>query len=180
MKLHSSVLLVCLSVCSYCYAGEIGVTYADHTYHLHAVFDVDASSEQVMKVLTDFDQISELNPAIIESETQDSPSGEGIRVKTVIKDCVLFFCKRITRVEDVSQNENKKLEAFIIPMLSDLRSGYAVWELMQNATGTTVHYEASMQPKFWIPPIVRSYVLTKKFKKRVKQSIELLQAKAQQ
>ena len=101
-------------------------------------------------------------------------------MKTVIKDCVLFFCKRITRVEDVSQNENKKLEAFIIPMLSDLRSGYAVWELMQNATGTTVHYEANMQPKFWIPPIVRSYVLTKKFKKRVKQSIELLQTKAQQ
>ena len=178
MKLHGSVLLICLNVCSLCYAAEISVTYTDKTYHLHAEFNVKAPPERVMTVLTDFDHISDLNPAIIESETQDSPVGEGVRVRTVVKDCILFFCKRITRVEDVSQEQNKKLEAFIIPMLSDLRSGYAVWQLMQNTTGTTVTYEARMQPKFWIPPIVRSYVLTKKFKKRVKQSIELLQNKA--
>jgi hypothetical protein len=37
-----------------------------------------------------------------------------------------------------------------------------------------------MQPKFWIPPIIRSYVLKKKFKHRVIESVKLLQQKAKE
>ena len=169
-----------LGLCAGAMAEDIGVRYEDKKYYLSATFEVSAPPARVMTVLTDFDNIADLNPAIIESEQESSPVGDGLRVKTVIKDCVLFFCKTITRVEDITQIQNEKLEAFIVPMLSDLRSGYAVWELQPSATGTSVTYEADMQPKFWIPPIVRSYVLTKKFKKRVKQSVQLLQNKAQQ
>ena len=41
-----------------------------------------------------------------------------------------------------------------------------------------VRFDASMQPKFWIPPIIRTYVLKKKFKHRVIETVELLQQKA--
>jgi hypothetical protein len=66
----------------------------------------------------------------------------------------------------------------VLPLLSDLRSGYAVWVLTQNLSGTMVRYDASMQPKFWVPPIIRTYVLEKKFKRRVIESVELVQQKA--
>lgn len=180
MKLHGCVLLASLCLCTLGHAEEFNATYKDKTYYLYAEFEVAASPGRVMQVLTDFEHLADLNPAIIESETQTSPGSDGLRVRTVIEDCVLFFCKKITRVEDITQTNNSKLEALIIPMISDLRSGYASWELTKQPKGTSVKYDARMQPKFWIPPIIRSYVLTKKFKKRVKQSVELLQNKAQQ
>lgn len=180
MKFYGKVLLISLCLCTLGHAKEFNVTYKDKTYYLYAEFEVAASPERVMEVLTDFEHIADLNPAIIESEIQTSPNNIGLRVRTVIEDCVLFFCKKITRVEDITQHKNTKLEALIIPMISDLRSGYATWELTQQPTGTFVKYDAHMQPKFWIPPIIRSYVLTKKFTKRVKESVELLQIKAQQ
>ena len=147
---------------------------------MRAEFEVEAAPARVMKVLTDFENIADLNPVIIESALQNSPKEDRLRVRTVIQDCVLFFCKRIVRVEDIVQFENEKLEAFVLPFLSDLRSGYAMWKFTKHPSGTTVTYEARMQPKFWIPPIIRSYVLTKKFKKRVIESVELLQQKAQE
>ncbi len=180
MKYLGYALLFWLNVWLHTYAADVSVRYEDKTYHLSADFDIEATPERVMEVLTDFENIADLNPAIIESELQPSPIKDSIRVRTVVKDCILFFCKSITRVEDIDQIKNEKLEAFIVPMLSDLHSGSAVWLLGQHPVGTTVKYEASMQPKFWIPPIIRSYVLKKKFKHRVIESVELLQQKVKE
>ena len=113
------------------------------------------------------------------SELLQSPDDTMRRVRTVVKDCVVFFCRNITRVEDVHQEGNEKLESIIIPEQSDLRSGYTVCVLTENDIGTSVKYQANMQPKFWIPPVVRSQVLTKKFKKRIAESVELIQEKVQ-
>ncbi len=173
-------LFLWLNICTYANATEVSVRYENKTYYLNATFDVKASPESVMAVLTDFENIADLNPAIIESVQLSSPVENSLRVKTVIKDCILFFCKNLTRVEDISQDENTKLEAYIVPMLSDLKSGYASWVLTSHSESTRVDYEARMQPKFWIPPLIRSYVLKKKFKKRVLQSVTLLQHQAQQ
>ena len=178
MKSLSWGLFLWLGVCAYINAAEVNVRYEDKTYFLSAVFNVDATPARVMEVLTDFENISDLNPAIIESELQASSKADSLRVKTVVRDCILFFCKSITRVEDISQFENTKLETFVLPLLSDLRSGYTVWVLTQNLSGTMVRYDASMQPKFWVPPIIRTHVLKKNFKRRVIESVELVQQKA--
>jgi hypothetical protein len=180
MKSKIFVLLFWLNLSVISHAAEVNVRYEDKIYNLSAEFNVEATPARVMEVLTDFENISDLNPAIIESELQDSTKQKGLWVKTVVKDCILFFCKSIIRVEDITQTGNEKLEAFILPLLSDLRSGYAVWVLTQHPSGTMVRYDANVQPKFWIPPIVRSYVLKKKFKKRVIESVELLQQKAKE
>lgn len=181
MKAASCAWLVWLSAVAIAHATEVGVRYDKGTYYLNAEFDVEASPARVMQVLNDYENIADLNPAIKESELLDSPDEKMIRVRTVVHDCIMFFCKDITRVENVQQDGNERLEAAIVPMLSDLRSGYAVWVLTENSFGTTVTYDANMQPKFWVPPIIRSYVLTRKFKRRVTETVTRLQsvAKAQ-
>ena len=178
MKIVCYALLVWLGVATSVYPADVGVRYDEGTYYLTAEFDVEASPARVMAVLNDYENIADLNPAIIVSEVLDSPDPNTLRVRTVVHDCILFFCKDITRVEDVQQEQNEKLEAFLIPILSDIRSGYAVWVLSQNPLGTTVKYDANMQPKFWVPPIIRSYVLTRKFKKRVTETVQRLQVVA--
>ena len=178
MKTVCCAVLIWLCIVTVTYAANVNVRYEKKTYYLSAEFNVEASPTRVMQVLNDYENISDLNPAITVSELLASPDESTLRVRTVVHDCILFFCKDITRVEDIQQEGNEKLEAFMIPMLSDLRSGYASWALTENPLGTTVRYEANMQPKFWVPPIIRSFVLTKKFKKRVTESIQLLQNKA--
>ena len=178
MKSVFCVLLFWLSVGVMSHAAEVNVRYESKIYYLNAEFNVEATPARVMEALTDFENISDLNPAIIGSELQPSTKQNSLRVKTVIKDCILFFCKSIIRVEDITQIGNEKLEALVLPLLSDLRFGYAVWVLTQNPSGTMVKYDANVRPKFWIPPIVRSYLLKKKFKQRVIESVELLQQKA--
>jgi hypothetical protein len=167
-------------ICNYTYATEVNVRYENKTYFLSAVFNVEATPARVMEVLTDFENLSDLNPAIIESEIQNSSKPDNLQVKTVVQDCVLFFCKSITRVEDIVQFGNEKLEALVLPLLSDLRFGYAEWVLTQHSSDTIVKYDASMQPKFWIPPVIRSYVLKKKLKRRIFESVKLLQQKAKE
>lgn len=178
MKVASCALLVWLSAVAIVHTAEVGVRYYKGTYYLNAEFDVDASPARVMEVLTDYENIAELNPAITVSELLESPDNTNTRIRTVVHDCILFFCKNITRIEDVQQKGNEKLEAFLIPMLSDLRSGYAVWMLTETPFGTTVKYDAELQPKFWVPPIIRSYVLARKFRKRVVETVERLQVVA--
>lgn len=180
MKLAPYVLLCGLNVYAIVQAAEVNVYYEDGSYFFYAKFEVEAPPERVMNVLMDYENLADLNPAIQTSEKLNSPDSSMIRVRTVVHDCILFFCKNIVRVEDVLQHENKKLEAFLIPMLSDLRSGYAAWELQQNTFSTTVTYNADMQPKFWAPPFIRSYVLTKKFKRRVLETVSRIQEIAKQ
>jgi len=176
MKITSYVLLAWLSSVAIVHAEEVSVRYDKGTYFLTAEFYVEASPARVMEVLTDYENITDLNSTINVSELLEFPDNSMIRIRTVMHDCILFFCKDITRVEDVLQVGNEKLEAFLIPMLSDLRSGYAVWILAQHSLGTTVQYAANMQFKFWVPPIIRSHLLTRKFKQRVLESVERLQA----
>ncbi len=174
------LLLLLANSLAQVHAAEADVRYKDHTYYLQASFEVEATPQRIMQIFTDFDNIQELNPAITESSIESTTGEHQWRVRTVVSDCILFFCKDITRVEDTTQYGDTKLESEIIPLLSDLKSGTSVWELKEQGSTTVVDFNANMQPKFWIPPIIRSYVLTKKFKQRVEESIVLLQQKARE
>jgi len=175
MKFALPCLLIFLVVINVSQAVNVNVRYEKGTYHFVAEFTVEAAPKRVMQVLTDYENIADLNAAIHTSELLDSPNENVTRIRTILHDCILFFCRYITRVEDVTQFGDEKLEAYLVPMMSDLRSGYAVWTLTETPSGTTVFYEANIQPKFWAPPFIRSIVLTKKFKKRILESVERLQ-----
>lgn len=177
MKIALTLLLFVAQLSVAAHAIEVDVRYEKKIYYLHTEFEVQASPAQAMQVLTDYEGLVDLGPAIIASEVLDLVDETTTKVRTVIKDCILFFCRKITRVENIVQHGNEKLEMFIIPNLSDVHSGYSVWSLRDNYSGTSMRFDANFQSKFWIPPIIRSQVLTRKFKRRVEESIERLQAK---
>ena len=157
-------------------AAEVSAQYKQGKYLVNASFSIDASAEDIIRVITDFENISQLNPAIIESEVLEATVKDVTRVRTILKDCALFFCKKITRVEQVSVEGAQTLEAEVIPFLSDLREGYTKWEFQASGKQTQVLYHASLQPKFWIPPLIRSRTVTKKIKKRMLETIMRLQS----
>ncbi|MFK7817033.1 MAG: SRPBCC family protein [Gammaproteobacteria bacterium] len=179
MKLILCVALVWINACCILHAEEITAEYKQGVYHLNASFIVEASAEKVVAALTDYENISQLHPTIIESEILETTSSKiTARIRTVVKDCAIFFCKKITRVENITQRGFASLDAEVVPFLSDLRSGHTSWKFVSVDNHTEVTYLATMQPKFWIPPLIRSHTVTNKFKKRISEIVQRLQVLA--
>lgn len=166
MKKILCVLLLC-SNASVISAAEISAEYEEGVYDLNAKFEVEASAEEVISLLTDYENIDQLHSSIVDSEVVATSTEHKSRIRTVVKDCVIFFCKEVIRVENVTQHSDDSIEAEVIPFLSDFRSGYTKWEILQQGDVTTVTYQSTMQPKFWIPPLIRSHTITKKLKTRI-------------
>lgn len=179
MKVLAWPALLCfLCLCLYgqgvVQAAEVVAEFKEDTYSVQASFEVATSPEKLVGVLTDYENIAHLHPSFLESEII-SVNEDSARIRTVVKDCAFLFCKKILRVEQIRQDGFKSLVAEVIPMLSDLRSGQTVWEFTQAGAVTQVKYQSSLQPKFWIPPFVRSHTVTNKLKHRMGEIIQTLQ-----
>jgi len=178
MNKLACVLLLWCNASGALFAAEQFAKYEEGSYYLDAKFTVEASAEEVISLLTDYENIAQLHPSIVESEILDTSKEDRTKIRTVVKDCVIFFCKEVVRVENVSQDGLTSIAAEVVPFLSDLRSGHTDWTFMQQGDVTTVTYQSSMQPKFWIPPFIRSHTVTKKLEKRIMEMVMRIQAKA--
>jgi hypothetical protein len=166
----SLVLLMLGVIMSGAAAGELRelqVTQKQGIYRMKMVAVVGAPAEYVRDVLTDYARIYRLNPSITESEMLPSPEAGVARVKTVMTGCVAFFCREVGRVEDVRELASGDLHAVIVPELSNLRSGSAKWSFEPVGKQTLVTYQASMEPDFFIPPLIGSFFVKQNIRKEL-------------
>ncbi len=145
------------------------------TYTVRLAMELDVTAEHVQQVLTSYRQIHRINPSITESRVLTSPGDGVVRVFTRMESCVLFFCVGFTRVEDVSRSASGDLIAVIVPEQSDFKTGTAMWQITERGEHTLLVYEASMQPGFFIPPIIGSYIVKEKLKNELLTSISRIE-----
>lgn len=136
---------------------------------------VDAPSDDVYRVLTDFAHIYRLNPAITESRTLPSTTPGVTRVRTRIEDCILLHCVTILRVEEIREAGPGRLHVETDPGPSDFRSGTARWRVEPEGAGSLVIYEASMEPDFFLPPLLGRMFMKKGLRDGIKESFENLE-----
>lgn len=145
---------------------------ASKTYQVELVFFVQANITQVYDLLTDYKNIRQLNSSIQSVKQHDAPYLKGGRVEIVIRDCILFFCKSIRRVEDVMYPNEHEIVSTIVPHLSDFSAGQSRWLLVaQNATQTKVSFDASFTTKVWVPPIIGPHAIRKRTRARLLESV---------
>jgi hypothetical protein len=159
--------------------AELQVTESGGIYRINMVMMVHAPAKYVRGVLTDYAHIYRLNPSIIESEILPSPEQGVARVRTVMRGCVLFFCKSVGRVEDVRELASGDLQAEVVPELSNLKSGTAEWRIQRVGEYTLITYQAHMEPDFFIPPLVGSYFVKRNIRKEIMTSFTRLECVAQ-
>ncbi|MEN8108910.1 MAG: hypothetical protein ABFS22_13015 [Pseudomonadota bacterium] len=138
---------------------KLGVEHEHGIYTVRLEMELDVAADHVQRVLTNYDQLHRLNPSIVESRLLSSPDDEVVRVFTRMKSCVLFFCSGFTRVEDVYRSASGDLLAVIVPGQSDFKAGTARWHITARGDRTLLVYEANMQPDFFIPPLIGSYLV---------------------
>ena len=148
-------------------------------YYIRITMVVHAPANYVRRVLTDFVHIYRLNPDIRESGILKSPQQGVVRVKTLIHDCVAFFCKDVRLVEDVRELKSGDLQAVIVPKLSNLKFGSERWKIRGMGAYTGVTYQAEMKPDFFIPPIIGSYLVKEKIREESMLSFARLECIAQ-
>lgn len=173
-------LLACLlCIPGIAQAGEISassVTLADGVYSIAVDARIDAPPDTVQRRITDYDHLSSINHSIKESRIVQTFGPDRHRVHSVIKACVLFFCRRVTQVQDIVQYGKRRVEASILPELSDFRYGRAVWQLEADGPDTLMHFTAQLQPSFWVPPLIGPWLFENKIVSELQESATTIEA----
>jgi len=150
----------------------INVTDRDDGYRI--VFDavIDAPPSRVHKVLVDFANIGKINPDVTDVSVGIAPTGRGEpRVRSVIESCVLFFCRQLVQVEDVTEPDSHTIVTTIVPDAGDFKSGATLWRLTAEGPCTRLHYEATRATNFWIPPLIGPWAVKSKMREQLEYSI---------
>jgi hypothetical protein len=123
---------------------DVRIDKEGRAYLIHMVFDVPAHVNQIKTVLTDFTHPSRLSSAVTAREVLGQQGGV-VRVRTEFRDCVLFFCKKMILIHDVTVSANE-VRAF----------------------------EAVMEPDFFVPPLIGGFLVRNALAKQVLATAENL------
>lgn len=147
-------------------------------YHINVEMVVDAPARYVHAVLTDYVHVYRLNPSITESEILPSPDDGCVRVRTLVEDCLAFFCMDLVSVVDLRELPSGDLQVVIVPELSNFRSGSGEWRIRPEPGCCRVYYEARMEPDFFVPPWIGSHIMINKLRNQIIKTFDRLECMA--
>ena len=161
-------------------AGDILASSAERDgdrYSLSVTALIDAPIDIVYQSITDFDNLAAINPAIEESQLLATSHAETQRVRSVIKVCMLVFCKRIEQVQDVTMKKGYVIEAVVLPERSDFRSGFARWQLTSHGAFTELLFTNTVEPDIWVPPVIGPWLIKRKLIEEVTETAMYIEVK---
>lgn len=176
--LNRSLCLLLMTGCTFEASGatmrDLSVGQEGDAYRVRFEAVVDVPPDRVFALLTDYGRLDRLNPGIVVAERVDAGSREP-RVRTVLEGCVLFFCRRMERVETVQSSNRRLITTRMVPEASDFRSGKTRWELAAVAEGTRVRFRARMVPDFWVPPVIGSWAIERDLRANMRTLVRRLE-----
>lgn len=143
-------------------AGEVldaQVVEEDGHYRVAISVRIDAPPEVVYQAITDFNNLAAINPSIVESRVLLSISPRKQRVETLVRVCILIFCKDIRQVQDVEQVDDSLITAVTLPGSSDFKSGTAQWRLTGRGGATALRFTQAFEPDFWVPAVIGPWLI---------------------
>jgi len=180
--MSAALLLAAMPAAGEAAAQKATVEVEHHGDAFTVSFDavVKAPLPRVYAVLTDFPALPALNPAIIAVSVYPPPGGVGVRVRSVLKSCIWFFCRKVVQVEDVVEPNAHSIDARIVPGRGDFKSGWSDWRLSAQGAETRLHYEARRVPDFWIPPLIGPWAVEHTLRAQLEATLPILQRLASQ
>jgi len=153
---------------------DLKVWHDKGKYFVSMIFTVDATLENIKKVLKDPDSIPILIPTTYEVKTLEAPEENTLRIKMSVKDCVMFYCKNVVKTSDTFEDENGDLVTRIVPELSDMKSGESRWKFTSSEGKLVVNYNSYIEPDIWAPPIIGPGVIKSRLEDQIRMTVEKL------
>lgn len=168
----SGLLLASSSVAAY-QLDSLDVSHEDARYRVELHVQLDVAAADAYAAFTDVDRLPAINPAVkVARPMQGAPPGAS-RIYTDIRVCVSFFCRHLEQVQDMRYTPRANggaISAKVIPELSNLRFGEALWTLDECAGRTCLSFIATLEPAFWIPPLIGPWLMQRKLREEAMQT----------
>jgi len=159
---------------------EANVEHKDKQYFISLDAVINADSQRVYKILTDYENLTQLSDSIKESQIIYSLSDHDHRVRVQTKACVTFFCKTINQVQDVEELPGMVIVTTSLPQKSDVDYAHARWKISNSNGFTHISFSSDLKPSFWVPPVIGPPLIERALRNEAIAVIEGLEALAQQ
>ncbi len=154
---------------------SIKVDNDDGNYTMTSEVWFDANIEQVYEVYRYWKYSSEFSSAIVEARDMEPDEQGRAQFYVRNKGCVLFFCQSFERQGYVETEPHRAVRAFANPATSDFHHSNESWRFAARDGGTTVTYDLTMRPKFWIPPGIGPYLIKRKLRKSGGEAVDRIE-----
>ncbi|MEE9575171.1 MAG: hypothetical protein V3W03_03645 [Gammaproteobacteria bacterium] len=161
----------------------VEVSQKKGVYHMHIIMTVNADTDSIKRIITDYENLTLTNPYIKESELINISEDERTTVSMLTKICIFLICYNIRHVQTFHPVNNGVLYSRIIPGMSDFKSGWLRWEIKEKDSNrispvTQIIFDTEITPDFFIPPVIGPYQMKKKMFEIAKDTINNLEKKA--
>jgi len=158
---------------------HVSVEKEGERYFLEGEVVVGASTDAVYQLITDYDALEKIDRGIVESRLLERIGDNVAMVYTRLKGCVVFFCRKIDRVERVEEISVNEVVAVVVPNEDgDVRYERSHWRLSKDKEGTRITYYTEVEPDFWIPAVIGPTLIKHSLRRRVARTLKNLEAAA--
>lgn len=177
LNLYLCLFVFSLSYCSVIYSAEViqsNISDKEGIYSASLIMQINAPTNKVYALFTDYDHLYRLSDNITDSEIIDEdPPEYTVVVKT--HNCVLFFCKDLRQTQHVLELGDGYIAVEDIKGQSDFLSAESYWHIYAHKKGTRVTFKSEMKPGFWLPPLIGPWYYKMRFLEEIKNMIERLE-----
>ena len=131
---------------------SLQVSHQGDRYLLSVDAHLAAPLAEVYAVITDYDHLTRIHAAILESRRVKQLDEHTDLVYTVHRGCVLFFCHSIKQMQQVTRPTPQDVVGVTLPEQSNVKMGSIACHLEPDGDGTRMHWNITLEPDFWIPP----------------------------
>lgn len=175
-------LLVCYFLClPISQGGEIldsYINYENGHYQIRLQMKIEAETETVYAILTDFNHLKDLNPTIKTSRLVHS-EGKQHKVQIIAEGCVWFFCQEIMQVQQITELGNGYIQGVTLPKESNMEYGRVLWHIQPQDEFTVIQYRADVVPGFFVPPLIGPYFMKRRMLEEAEKTIHEIERIAQ-
>lgn len=134
---------------------------------------LEVPASDAYAAFADVKRLPAINPAVKVARWMPGAPEGASRIYTDIRVCVSFFCRHLVQVQDMRYHAGSNggaISAQVIPELSNLRFGEAHWTLDDCAGRTCLSFAATLEPAFWIPPLIGPWLMQRKLREEAMQT----------
>lgn len=171
-------------------AGAAGAAQVDRVeverkggrFHVEMHTRLSVPPQAAYATFSRFEDLPRINPSVRRASIIGH-NGEATRVESRLKVCLAFFCPKFRMTQDMlggAEGEAFTLAATVVPELSDYRYGVGTWTFAPCEDGTCLSFVAELEPKFWIPPLIGTWLMRRELRAQAKATSEGIERLARQ
>lgn len=170
----AALLITAAPCCPAAEIVEVQVEQDSGAYHIYFEILIDAPRDRVYDVLSDYENMRELSPGIIKSEVLSGGAGDNAEIDLTLKPCVWILCRKMRKSSKVTINAYGAIVYTTIPESSDFKNGreQVIIKATQDPARSRVTYNASLEPDFFVPPLIGSWLIRKHVRQNLEVSME--------